>query len=93
MAESLNYRLSRKVGVMSGDPKECRLRARQCLLQSNRAASRDEQRALERIHRSWNRLAVEIEQAQAFSATLRATELAECLMPNPDGLDASSRDV
>ena len=78
---------------MPGDPKECRLRARQCLLLANRAASRQEKRTLERIHRSWNRLAVEIEYAQAFSATSRATELAECLTPNPDGFDPASRDV
>jgi hypothetical protein len=78
---------------MPGDPIECRLRARQCLLLANRAASREEQRTLERIHRSWNRLAVEIERAQAFSATSRATELTECLMPDPDGLNPSLCDV
>ena len=78
---------------MLGDPKECRLHARQCLLMANRAASREEQRTFERIHRSWNRLADEIERAQAISATSRATELAQCLTPNPDGLDPSSRDV
>ena len=38
-------------------------------------------------------LAVEIEYAQAFSATSRATELAECLTPNPDGFDPASRAV
>ena len=78
---------------MLGDPKECRLHARQCLLMANRAASREEQRAYERIHRSWNRLADEIERAQGISATSRADELAVCLTPNPDGLDHSSRDV
>ena len=78
---------------MLGDPKECRLRARQCLLLANRAVSRKEQRTYERVHRSWNRLAVEIEHAQAFSATSRATELAENLGPNPDGSDPSSRDL
>jgi hypothetical protein len=67
--------------MLGGDPKECRLRARQCLLIANRAASPQEQRTFERIHRSWNRLAVEIESAQAFLATSRATELAECLAP------------
>ena len=78
---------------MPGDPKECRLRARQCLLLANRAASREEQRTLERIHRSWNRLAVEIEYAHAFSANSRASELAECLMPNPDSFHPTSRPV
>jgi hypothetical protein len=68
---------------MLGDPKECRLRARQCLLMANRAASPQEQRTFERIHRSWNRLAVEIESAQALMATSRATELAKSLAPNP----------
>jgi hypothetical protein len=78
---------------MLGDPTECRLRARQCLLLANRAASREEQRTFERIHRSWNRLAVEIEHAQAFSAASRAAELTACLASNPDGLDPSSRDI
>ena len=78
---------------MLGDPQECRLRARQCLLMANRAVSREEQRTYERIHRSWNRLADEIERAQTISATSRATKLAVCLTPNPDGLDPSSRAV
>jgi hypothetical protein len=78
---------------MLGDPKQCRLHARQCLLLANRAASREEQRTYERIHRSWNRLADEIERAQVFSATSRATELAERLTPNPDGLDPLSRAI
>ena len=78
---------------MLGDPKECRLRARQCLLMANRAAAREEQRTYERIHRSWNRLAVEIERAHAILATSRATELTDCLTPHPDALDRSSRDV
>jgi hypothetical protein len=78
---------------MPGDPKECRQRARQCLLMANRTASREEQRTLERVHRSWNRLAVEIEQAQTVLATKRATDLAECLAPNPDGLDPMSRSL
>ena len=78
---------------MLSDPKECRLRARQCLLMANRAASRAEQRTLERIHRSWNRLADEIELAQGITATARANELADRLTPNPDGFDHSSRDV
>ena len=94
MAESLRLPAwCRKVGAMPGDPKECRLRARQCLLLANRAASREEQRTFERIHRSWNRLAVEIEHAQALLATSRVTELAECLAHNPDGLGPSSRDI
>ena len=93
MAESLRLPPGRKVGAMLGDPKECRLRARQCLLMANRAASREEQRTYERIHRSWNRLAVEIERAHAILATSRATELTDCLTPNPDALDRSSRDV
>ena len=78
---------------MLGDPQECRLHARQCLLLANRAASREEQRTCERIHRSWNRLADEIERAQAILANSRATELAVCLTPNPDGLDPLSRAV
>jgi hypothetical protein len=49
---------------MPGDPKSVDY-ARGLLL-ANRATSREEQRTFERIQ-SWNRLAVEIEQAQAFS--------------------------
>jgi hypothetical protein len=48
---------------MPSDPKECRRRARQCSLMANRAASRQEQRTFERNHRSWNKLALEIESA------------------------------
>jgi ferric-dicitrate binding protein FerR (iron transport regulator) len=76
--------------MLGGDPEECRLRARQCLLIANRAASPQEQRTFERIHRSWNRLAVEIESAQALLATSKATELAECLASAPGGLDHTS---
>jgi hypothetical protein len=64
---------------MSGDPEECRLRARQCLQMANRASSPQEQRIFERIHRSWNRLAVEIEEAQAYLAGLKATELGDAM--------------
>jgi hypothetical protein len=64
---------------MLGDPKECRLCARQCLQMANRASSPQEQRTVERIHRSWNRLAVEIEEAQAYLAGLKATELGDAM--------------
>jgi hypothetical protein len=70
---------------MPGDPKECRLRARQCLQKANRASSRQEQRIFERIHRSWNRLAVEIEEAQAYLAGLKATELSDAMDAKKSG--------
>jgi uncharacterized protein YlxW (UPF0749 family) len=59
---------------MPGDPKECRLRARQCLQLAKRAATEKERQIFLRLERSWNRLAAEIEDAQAFVATLKATE-------------------
>jgi uncharacterized protein YlxW (UPF0749 family) len=59
---------------MPGDPKECRLRARQCLQLAKRAATEKERQIFLRLERSWNRLAAEIEDAQAFVAALKATE-------------------
>ena len=64
---------------MPNNPKECRLNARQCLQMANRASSSQEQRIFERLHRSWNRLAVEIEGAQAYMAGLKATELGDAM--------------
>jgi hypothetical protein len=64
---------------MPSDPKECRLRARQCLQMAKRAATEKERQIFLRLQRSWNRLAAEIEDAQAFLATLKATELGDAL--------------
>ena len=64
---------------MPGDPKECRLRARQCLQLAKRAATEKERQIFLRLERSWNRLAAEIEDAQAFVATLKARELGDDL--------------
>jgi hypothetical protein len=68
---------------MAGDPKECRSQARQCSEMAKRAASRKEKLIFLRLQRSWNRLAVEIEDAQAYLATSKATELG-------DAMDAAS---
>jgi hypothetical protein len=74
---------------MPGDPKELRLRARQCSRLAERATKVRERQTLLRLHRSYNRLAVEVENAQARLATLKATELgddmdAESPMPTRD---------
>jgi hypothetical protein len=77
---------------MPRDPKECRLRAQQCLQMAKRAATEKERQTFLRLQRSYNRLAVELEDAQGSSATLKATELgdamdAESLATPRDALD------
>jgi hypothetical protein len=64
---------------MASDPKECRSQARQCAQMAKRAANRKEQLTFLRLQRSWNRLAVEIEDAQAYLATLKAKELGDAM--------------
>ena len=78
---------------MAGDPKECRSQARQCSEMAKRAASRKEKLIFLRLQRSWNRLAVEIEDAQAYLATSKAIELGDAIdaaslaTPRRDALD------
>ena len=78
---------------MPSDPKECRLRARECLQMAKRAATEKERQIFLRLERSWNRLAAEIEDAQAFLATLKATELGDAMdaeslaTPRRDAID------
>ena len=78
---------------MAGDPKECRSQARQCSEMAKRAASRKEKLIFLRLQRSWNRLAIEIEDAQAYLATSKATELGDAMdaaslaAPRRDALD------
>ena len=80
---------------MPGDPEECRRRALQCSQMAKRVASRQERLTFLRLRRSWTRMAVEIEDAQAYLATLKATELgdamdAESLATPRDALDPST---
>ena len=78
---------------MAGDPKECRSQARQCSEMAKGAASRKEKLIFLRLQRSWNRLAIEIEDAQAYLATSKATELGDAMdaaslaAPRRDALD------
>jgi hypothetical protein len=78
---------------MAGDPKECRSQAQQCSEMAKRAASRKEKLTFLRLQRSWNKLAVEIEDAQAYLATSKATELGDAMdaeslaSPRRDALD------
>ena len=78
---------------MSGDPKECRSQAQQCSEMAKRAATEKDRQTFLRLQRSWNRLAAEIEDAQAFLATLKATELGDAMdaeslaTPRRDALD------
>ena len=62
---------------MSGDPKELRRRALQCLQMAQRTTNKRERQILIRLERSYVRLAVEIENAQAEFATLKANELVD----------------
>jgi hypothetical protein len=60
---------------------------------AKRAASRKEKLIFLRLQRSWNRLAVEIEDAQAYLATSKAIELGDAMdaaslaTPRRDALD------
>jgi hypothetical protein len=79
---------------MSGDPKECRLRALQCSRMAQRAATPEQRRVFLRLLTSWSRLAHELEDAEAFLATRKARDLggamdANRVLPN---LDPSSRE-
>ena len=64
---------------MSGDPQECRTRAKQCLQMANRAATEKDRQTFLRLQRSYNRLAVELEDAQHSMATLKAIELGDAM--------------
>jgi hypothetical protein len=78
---------------MAGDPKECRSQAQQCSEMAKRSASRKEKLIFLRLQRSWNRLAFEIEDAQAYLASSKATELGDAMdaaslaTPRRDALD------
>jgi hypothetical protein len=76
---------------MAGDPKECRSQARQCSEMAKRAASQKEKLIFLRLQRSWNRLAIEIEDAQAYLATSKATELGDAM--DAESLAAPRRDA
>jgi hypothetical protein len=64
---------------MPGDPKEYRRHARQCLQKAERAASAKERQTFLRLHRSYNRLAVELEHAQTYWAASKAKELGDAM--------------
>jgi hypothetical protein len=78
---------------MAGDPKEYRSQAQQCSEMAKRAASRKQKLIFLRLQRSWNRLAVEKEDAQAYLTTSKATELGDAMdaaslaTPRRDALD------
>jgi len=58
---------------------------------AKRAASRKEKLIFLRLQRSWNRLAIEIEDAQANLATSKATELGDAM--DVESLAAPRRDA
>ena len=76
---------------MAGDPKECRSQAQQCSEMAKRAAGRKEKLIFLRLQRSWIMLAVEIEDAQAYLATSKATELGDAM--DAESLAAPRRDA
>ena len=62
---------------MPGDPQELRRRALQCSKMAQRAMNKRELQTLIRLQRSYVRLAVEVEKAQALFATSKANELGD----------------
>jgi hypothetical protein len=51
---------------MPGDPKECRQHALNCMLLAKEARSEDEKNRLLHLAQTWTKLAIELEQAEAF---------------------------
>jgi hypothetical protein len=64
---------------MPGDPQECRRRAKQCLQMANRAATEKDRQTFLRLQWSYNRLAVELENAQIYLAASKAKELGDAM--------------
>jgi len=73
---------------MPGDPKECRLHAMHCIQLAEEAVNPDVKRTFVDLAHHWNRLAVELEDAQALLNTLNALEIkTDSASPSGDGHD------
>jgi len=60
-----------RMGAIPSDPKECRLRAQECADRAKRADTEKARQTFLRLQRSYNRLAVELEDAEATFAALK----------------------
>jgi hypothetical protein len=73
---------------MPGDPKECRLHATNCIRLAEEAINPDVKRTFVDLAHHWNRLAVELEDAQVLLNTLNALEIKiDSASPFGDGHD------
>jgi hypothetical protein len=61
---------------MPGDPKECRFHAANCLQLAEAASSPEVRRSFLELAQHWNRIAVELEDAQALLDALNQVDLA-----------------
>jgi hypothetical protein len=62
------------MGVVPGDPKECRIHAKNCMQLAETATAPELRRTYVDLAHHWNRLAVELEDAKALWGTLNKLE-------------------
>jgi hypothetical protein len=70
---------------MPGDPKECRENAIRCREMATRATSALARETFQNLADSWERLALQLENAQVFVKLMRATEAKRAFAPSVAG--------
>jgi len=68
------------MGAMPGDPKECRIHAMNCMQMAETATTPELRRTYVDLAHQWNRLAVELEDAQSLLGTLNKLELKDAFL-------------
>jgi hypothetical protein len=66
-----------RMGVMPGDPEECRQQARNCKLLAEQTANQDSKQTLLHLAQSWAKLAAELESALALLNAVNEIKLLE----------------
>ena len=72
------------MGGMSGDPKECRQRALNCLLLAKEATTEQAKKRFLELAQAWTKLAAELEDTEALLKTLGEIDLKD--VPEPEDL-------
>jgi len=68
------------MGAMPGDPNECRIHAMNCMQMAETATTPELRRTYVDLAHQWNRLAVELEDAQSLLGTLNKLELKDAFL-------------
>jgi hypothetical protein len=68
------------MGAMPGDPNECRIHAMNCMQMAETATTPELRRTYVDLAHHWNRLAVELEDAQFLLGTLNKLELKDAFL-------------